>query len=114
MVARDASLLETLTSDLLSYGHSSGVIEDQAEFIRKVTNGKSSFTEITLTEQWVRVSGKTATVRHLLDGKTSINGTAGTVKLKVLLVFVQEKGKWLLLARQAVKIIFYGVLLLLT
>lgn len=103
METYDAQALEELTSPLLTYGHSNGLIEDKAEFIQNVTKGKTVFTEINLSDQWVRVSGKTATVRHILDAETSTSGILNTIQLKVLLVWVKEKGDWLLLARQAVK-----------
>jgi hypothetical protein len=103
MVTYDTQTLKKMTSPLLTYGHSNGLIEDQAEFIQNVTKGNTVFTEITLSEQWVRISGKTATVRHILDAKTSTNGLINTIKLKVLLVWGKQKGKWILLARQAVK-----------
>lgn len=103
METYDAETLEKMTSPLLTYGHSSGNIEDKADFILNVTKGATVFTEINLSDQWIRITGKTALVRHILDGKTTTGGTPGSVKLKVLLVFVKQKGDWILLARQAVK-----------
>lgn len=103
METYDAETLGKMTSSLLTYGHSNGVIEDKAEFIQNVTKGKTVFTEINLSEQWIRISGKTATVRHILDAQTSTSGVMNTIKLKVLLVWVKQKGDWVLLARQAVK-----------
>lgn len=103
MVTYDAVALEKHTSPLLTYGHSNAVIEDKADFIKNVTQGTTVFTKIDLSDQWIRVSGKTATVRHILDAKTTTSGVTNTIKLKVLLVWVKEKGDWVLLARQAVK-----------
>ncbi len=103
MVTYNTRALQEITSPLLTYGHSNGVIEDQADFIQNVTHGKTVFTEINLSDQWVRISDNTATVRHILDGKTMTGNEIGTVKLKVLLVWVKQKGDWVLLARQAVK-----------
>jgi hypothetical protein len=103
IVTYDTQTLDKLTSPLLTYGHSNGVIEDKVEFIQNVTKGKTVFTEISLSEQWVRISGQTATVRHILDANTSTSGVINTIKLKVLLVWVKQKGDWILLARQAVK-----------
>lgn len=103
MVTYDTQTLQEITSPLLTYGHSNGVMEDQAEFIQNVTQGPTVFTEINLVEQWIRISGKTATVRHILEAKTSTGGEINAIKLKVLLVWVKEKENWTLLARQAVK-----------
>ncbi|MBK5271011.1 MAG: nuclear transport factor 2 family protein [Bacteroidia bacterium] len=103
MVDADGTMLEKLTSPILSYGHSSGKIEDKAEYVSSIVSGKSDFVTMDLTEQVIRISGNTATVRHILDGTTNDGGKTGTVKLKVLLVWQKIKGGWKLLARQAVK-----------
>jgi hypothetical protein len=96
--------LEKITHDNLTYGHSSGLIEDKKAFVEALASGKSDFISITLTDQVIKVTGNTATVRHKLSGETMNNGTPGPINLSVLLVWVKEKGDWKLLARQAVKI----------
>ena len=96
--------LEKIAHDNLTYGHSSGLIEDKKAFVEALASGKSDFTSITLTDQVIKVTGNTATVRHKLSGETMNNGTASPINLSVLLVFVKEKGEWKLLARQATKI----------
>ena len=104
MVDADSVALDKLTADELSYGHSSGFVEGRAEFVEKIASGKSDFVTIELSEQTISISGKTAIVRHVLNGTTNDGGKAATVKLKVLLVWQKEKAGWKLLARQAVKI----------
>lgn len=96
--------LEAIAHENLTYGHSSGLIEDKAAFVEALVTKKSDFTSITLSEQAIKVTGNTATVRHKLTGENVNNGTPGKINLAVLLVFVKEKGEWKLLARQAVKI----------
>ncbi len=103
MIDANRTTLETLTADKLSYGHSSGRIEDKKEFIDKIANGSSDFVTIDLSEQIVTVSGKTAIVRHILKAKTNDGGKPGEVNLRILLVWQKQNGKWKLLARQAVK-----------
>jgi len=100
-VAKD---LNAIASDKLSYGHSGGHVDDKNEFVEKIASGKSDFVTIELTEQTIIISDKTAIVRHILNAVTNDNGKPATLKLKVLLVFQKEKGKWLMLARQAVKL----------
>ncbi len=96
--------LERLTSDSLSYGHSSGRIESKKEFIENIVSGKSDFVTIDLSEQTIFIKGNVAIVRHVLSAAINDGGKPGAVKLKVLLVFEKEKGRWKLLARQAVKL----------
>ena len=105
MVDADKAMLEALTTPQLSYGHSGGHIDDQKEFVSKLTGGGSDFVTIDLTEQTISISGKTAMVRHTLTAKTNDNNKPGDVQLKVLLVWQKKGGHWKLLARQAVKLV---------
>ncbi|WP_080055375.1 nuclear transport factor 2 family protein [Spirosoma aerolatum] len=104
MISPDKAKLEALAADQLSYGHSSGKIEDKAAFVEALVSGASDFVSIELTDQVITVVDNTALVRHKLTGETLDKGKPGQVKLSVLLVWVKQKGSWKLLARQAVKI----------
>lgn len=105
MVDADKTALVSLAADSLSYGHSGGKVENKTEFVENIASGKSDFVSIVLSEQTVTVAGNNAIVRHILDAATNDGGKPGTVKLRVLLVWVKEKGQWRLLARQAVKVV---------
>ena len=104
MINGDKAVLEKLTSDKLSYGHSGGHIDDKKEFVEKLAGGSSDFVTIDLTEQTISISDKVATVRHTLSAKTNDGGKPAEVHLKVLLIWQKQKGGWKLLARQAIKI----------
>lgn len=103
MVDADSLLLDKLAVEQLSYGHSSGKIENKAAFISNIISGKSDFVSIELTNQSISVLGKTAIVRHKLDAVTNNDGKPGEVHLLILLVWQKLHGEWMLLARQAVK-----------
>ncbi|WP_374166583.1 nuclear transport factor 2 family protein [Arcticibacter sp. MXS-1] len=103
MIDGNRSALEAVASKNLSYGHSGGKVEDKATFVESIASGKSDFVTIDLTNQTVQVSGNTAIVRHHLAASTNDGGKPGNVSLNILLVFQKQQGKWLLLARQAVK-----------
>jgi ketosteroid isomerase-like protein len=104
MIDGDKAGLEKITADQLSYGHSSGRVEDKASFVDNIVTGKSDFVTIELTNQTVTVAGDAAIVRHALSATTNDNGNAGSVKLNILLIWQKQKGQWKLLARQAVKV----------
>lgn len=104
MIDGDKGALEKITSDKLSYGHSSGRVEDRAAFVDNIVTGKSDFVTIELTNQTVSVSGDAAIVRHTLSATTNDSGNPGSVKLNIMLIFQKQKGQWKLLARQAVKV----------
>jgi hypothetical protein len=105
MIDADKATLERLTAAELSYGHSSGKIEDKASFVQALVSGQSDFLEITLTDQTITIKDKVALVRHKLSGNTNdpAKGPA-PVNLGILLVWVKEKSGWKLAARQAFKL----------
>lgn len=106
MIDGNQIALEQLTASQLSYGHSSGLIEDKNAYITAIVDGTSGFTSIELTEQTISISGDVALVRHKFTAGTDNKGQQpGTVKLTVLQVWQKQKGKWLLLARQAAKLL---------
>jgi ketosteroid isomerase-like protein len=105
MVDANRAELDAIASDKLSYGHSTGRVENKQEFVENIASGKSDFVSIELKDQTVSVSGNTAVVRHELHAKTNDGGKPGEAHIKILLVFQKQGGKWLLLARQAVKMV---------
>lgn len=106
MIDADGPMLRKLTNNALSYGHSSGKIETQSEFVETLVTGMSVFEDIQLESQTVEVMDNTAVVRHMLSAKTNDKGKGpGTVKLGILLVWVKQEMQWTLLARQAVKVL---------
>jgi hypothetical protein len=105
MVDGNHIALDQLTSEKLSYGHSSGLIEDKNTYITSIVDGKFGFTSIDLTDQTIAISDNVALVRHRFEAATDDKGKdAGTARLYVLQVWQKQKGKWLLLARQATRI----------
>jgi hypothetical protein len=104
MVEANKSNLEKLTAEALSYGHSSGKIEDKAAFVEGIVSGKSDFVTIQLSDQTIKIVGNTAIVRHKLSAETNNEGKPGTANLGVLLIWQKQQGQWKLLARQATKL----------
>jgi hypothetical protein len=104
MVDPDKAVLDKLTAEELSYGHSNGLIQTKQEFIDALTSGKSDFVSIDLTDQTIKIAGDNAIVRHTLSGVTNDGGKPGTTKLYVLQVWRMAHGEWKLLARQAAKV----------
>jgi hypothetical protein len=104
LVDPDKATLDALVLDELTYGHSSGLIQDKAAFETALLSKSSDFVTMDLTEQTIKVVGNTAWVRHTLTATTNDGGKPGTTHLSVLLVWLKQKGQWRLFARQAVKI----------
>ncbi len=104
MIDGNKTALENISSDALSYGHSSGKVQDKAAFVDAIVSGQSDFVTMDLTEQTIVIKDKTAIVRHKLSAQTNDGGKPGNVNIGVMLVWVKEKGNWKLLGRQAFKL----------
>lgn len=105
MLAEDAETLKKLTSENLSYGHSSGVIETQDEFVAVFASKKSDYQKWDISDQTITFQGKKlAIVRHNVLGEIASNGNVNTLNLGLLMLWVKEKGEWKLLARQAFRV----------
>jgi hypothetical protein len=103
LITPDKTVLEELAADELSYGHSTGVVEDKAAFVDALVKGKTVFTSITLSDQTIKIAGNVAIVRHRMMAGLNNNNTPSTVDIIVLLIWQKQKGKWKLLARQAAR-----------
>lgn len=103
MIDPNASTLDGLVAEQLSYGHSGGRVDTKQSFIGDLMNGKSDFVTLDLTEQTVAMSGDVALIRHALAAQTNDAGKPGAVSLKVLQVWQRQGGQWKLVARQAVR-----------
>lgn len=105
MVDGNGIALSNLAADSLSYGHSSGLVENKTTFVNKIASGKSDFVNIDMINQSIALFDNTAVVRNTLIAKTNDGGVSGDVKLNVLYIWKKTKGEWKLIARQAVKVI---------
>ena len=105
IVGADKNLLETITAEQLVYSHSSGKVQNKAEFIAEIVSGQPfRYVSVELADQTIKISGNVAIVRHIYSADTSKNGTTGHLKIGNMLVFQKQHGSWKLLARQAYKL----------
>jgi ketosteroid isomerase-like protein len=107
LLAEDVPALKSLTSENLSYGHSGGVIETQAEFLAVFASKKSDYQKWDVSNQTISFHGKElAMVRQNVKAEilSTENGTLNNLNIGLLMVWVKEKGTWKLLARQAFRI----------
>jgi sugar phosphate isomerase/epimerase len=106
LLEADSVSLSYLTAEELTYGHSSGLVENKAAFKEALLTKKSDFTRIDFTSSDIHIKEDVAWVRGNMDADlAAANGGTTNVKLKILYVWVKEKesGYWKLLARQAVR-----------
>jgi hypothetical protein len=103
MIAGDAQKMKALTADTLTYGHSSGRVQDQAAFIDTIASGQTRYKRIDLSNTVTTVTGDNAVVRDHFSGTTESAGKLAEVDFDVLLVWQKQNGVWKLLARQGYK-----------
>ncbi|MEZ4898489.1 MAG: nuclear transport factor 2 family protein [Saprospiraceae bacterium] len=104
LIDPDEAGLKDITMPQLSYGHSSGAVQNQDQFMAALLDGSSDFVNINISEQQVIPSGKTALVRHLMDANVKgADGQVSSIKLHILTVWQKKGSHWRLLARQAVR-----------
>jgi hypothetical protein len=105
MVDRDEDTLRNLTMEELTYGHSSGTLEDKKAFVEAVVHGDFDFTSTATENQTVFFSGDdTAVVRHIFLIEALSKGQPVQIRIGNMMVLKKQKKQWKLLARQAYKL----------
>lgn len=104
MVEQDKKVMLQLTSEKLTYGHSSGTIENKTEYVEAVMNGSFDFFTLLAENQSTTISGDTAISRHIFVATGTNNGEKANVRIGVMMTWQKEDGKWILLGRQAYKL----------
>jgi Domain of unknown function (DUF4440) len=104
MISQDKTILETLTSAELSYGHSTGLVENQAEFLKDVLSGPVKFSSIENSDLKISLAGNAAIARCLSAIKGINNNAPMDVKIGILMIWVNQGDHWKLLARQGYKL----------
>jgi ketosteroid isomerase-like protein len=104
MISPDKSTLEKLTAEDLSYGHSTGVVQNKSEFIKDVLSGPVKFFQIDNANQTITVTDNTATVRNICSIKGTRDGAPLDLKIGILMIWIKKADDWKLLARQGYKL----------
>jgi ketosteroid isomerase-like protein len=103
-IAQDGPMLEKLTADELSYGHSTGLVEDKTAYVKDILSGSTRFFHIDNAEQTIHLASDLAIVRNICSIKGTKDGSAMDVKIGVLMIWRKEGTDWKLLARQGYKL----------
>ncbi|HEX2921326.1 MAG TPA: nuclear transport factor 2 family protein [Bacteroidales bacterium] len=105
IVNADKNALDAVTANELVYAHSSGRVQDKAEFIKEILDPNAiDYTTVTITDQTIKIIGNTAVVRHIYSAETLTNGKPGSLKIGNMMVLQKQNGTWKLIARQAYKL----------
>ncbi|MCK0147656.1 nuclear transport factor 2 family protein [Arenibacter sp. F26102] len=105
MVDPTVELMEALCAEELTYGHSSGLIQDRAAFIDDIVNGPFNFLSVEAPDQTIHISGNTVIVRHIFLARATNEGEPVDIRIGNVQVYQKGKdSKLRLLARQAYKL----------
>jgi ketosteroid isomerase-like protein len=104
MISQDKAALEKLTAEELSYGHSTGIVENQSAFENNILTGPDRFTSIEMSNQNIELAGNIAIVRNIAVIKGTTKGTVLDVKIGILMIWQKQGDQWKLLARQGYKL----------
>lgn len=103
MLHKNIAQLQALTADNLTYGHSSGKIQDKKAFIDDIETGKSAFKTLEMQNQTISVSGDVALVRHHFSAQAIKGSEVVPTEIENFQIWQKQDGKWLLVGRQAYK-----------
>lgn len=104
-INRDSAILAGLVDEMVTYGHSSGKIENKPEMIHNAMVSTTTYKDFGMSDVSIRVDGKTAIVRHVLKARSfDAAGKEGVLHLNVLQTWIKKNKQWILVARQAVKL----------
>lgn len=104
-MVKDSVALEGLLADKVSYGHSTGKIENRQEMIHGAISNTGSYANISLEDFTAFFENNSAIVRHTLKGiSIDKDGKQTPLHIGLLQVWVKQKKQWKLTARQAVKL----------
>lgn len=104
IIQTDTTALNNLVHSKLSYGHSSGLIQDKNAFMRAIIAGPNFFKSFDLRDQTVTIAGKNAIVRHITTAQAINQGNPVEIRFGNLMVWQKYRGSWRLLARQGYKL----------
>jgi hypothetical protein len=103
-ITKDSATLAKLIDGKVSYGHSSGKLEDKQVMIHNAVTNTMTYENFRMEDASLVVEGNTAMARHTLKAKTFDKGNEGVLSLGILQDWVNKKNDWVILRRQAVKI----------
>jgi ketosteroid isomerase-like protein len=103
-LSADKAKLTALADDQISYGHSSGVVQNKAEMLEGFATRKATVKSIDFPELKIAVAGDTAVSRHRYVSESELDGKITNVNIGVIECWHKQGADWKLLGRQGFKI----------
>ena len=104
LIKKDTVILKQLLHKNVSYGHSSGWVENKQEVLNDLVSGKLTYNKIENEDvKWI-VDKEWASARTTANVNVTVDGKISDLKLHVLEVWLKTNRGWQLIARQSTKI----------
>lgn len=104
LVNKNTVSINQQTDKALSYGHSNGWVETKADLLKNLQSGYLVYQSYKEDSLAITLNGNLASARFIADIAVQLNGNPGMFHLKVLEVWQKKGNRWVLFARQAVKV----------
>lgn len=104
LISGNADSLNVLLAPEVNYVHSNGWIQNRAEVLGDMKNGKLNYRSVVVEESSVNIFENTALVTGKGVFSGVMNGTAFSIKLLYTEVYVKTTGRWKLAGRHACKL----------
>ncbi|MEI9946163.1 MAG: nuclear transport factor 2 family protein [Chitinophagaceae bacterium] len=103
MVKQDIPFIESHSDKAMTFAHSNGWVQPKVEFIKDFQSGYISYQSYKEDSINVYMGKNLASLRFVVNITSITNGVPGSNHLRVLEVWMKEKDKWVLFARQGVR-----------
>jgi hypothetical protein len=101
--AYPGSMLNELLHDQLGYGHTSGLVENKKELIKRISlPGKPEYKFLQIKDKYIKCINDTAMIRQALKATVCNDSTETPVAIDILLVWIKKDENWQLIERQAI------------
>lgn len=104
LLKKDSSVLMQLLDNNVSYGHSNGWIQSKSDVVKDFSSGKISYTKMEVSDEKFLMQKQAVAIRNVTAVEGIVSGNVFKMSLQVLQVWKRIKGKWVLIARQSVKL----------
>jgi hypothetical protein len=103
-ISQDKPMLDKLTAEELSYGHSTGLVENKTAYLKDILTGPTHFFQIDNADQTINLADDVAIVRNICSIKGTKDGAPLDIKIGILMIWKKAGADWKLVARQGYKL----------
>lgn len=101
---KDSIAIERLVSNIVEYGHSTGLLEDKPAMVKNAVNSTTRYEQVSNQLLSIKTMGKIGILRMIIKGNSTDKGVTAPLHLGVLQVWQKEGKDWKIIERQAVKL----------